>query len=199
MKCLATTTFWICVCPKQRHDCADLFYIWHHFCSSETAMASLMQPPELHSALNNATIAFPRVWYCHMAFQHPRFPSSQHIHKQKSSLMITVKFRHWMARRGSNRHRLFWTGRKLEDKEPGRSVHSSLLALSPHHPLLPFHRKICPIPSTEISQELRLLLLPVGSHFCLTNDITRHFIFCLFNPYLWFRISPITLSYEPLK
>lgn len=158
-----------------------------------------MQPPELHSALNNATTAFPRVWYCYMTLQHPQFASSQQIHKQKSSLMTTVKFRHWMARRRSNRHRLFQTGRRLEHKEPGRSVHSSLPALSPHHHLLPFHRKICPLSSTETSQEPWLLLLSVGSHFSLTNDITRHYFFCLFNPCLCFRISPVTLSYKPLK
>lgn len=135
-----------------------------------------------------------------MTLQHPQFASSQHIHKQKSSLVTTVKFRHGMARGGGrNRHRLFWTGRKLEHKEPGRLAHSSLLALSPHHHLLPFHRKICPLPRAETSQEPWLLLLPVESHFSLTNDITRHFIFCLFNPYLCFRISPVTLSYKPLK
>lgn len=54
-------------------------------------------------------------------------------------------------------------------------------------------------PSTETSQEPGLLLLSVWSHFSLTNDITRHFIFCLFNPYLCFRIYPVTLSYKPLK
>lgn len=46
---------------NKRRDCAELSSIWHHFCSSKTAMASLMEPPELHSALNNATTAFPRV------------------------------------------------------------------------------------------------------------------------------------------
>lgn len=134
-----------------------------------------------------------------MTHQHPQFASSQHIHKQKSSLVTTVKFRHGMARRGSNRHRLFRTGRKLEHKEPGMSVHSSLLALSPHHHLLPFHRKICPLPRAETSQEPWLPLLSVESHFNLTSDITRRFIFCLFNPYLCFIISPVTLSYKPLK
>lgn len=104
-----------------------------------------------------------------------------------------------MARRGSNRHRLFRTGRKLEDKEPGRSVPLSLLALSSHHCLLPFHRKIHPLPSVQTRQEPGLLLLSVGSHFSLTNDIRRHFIFCLCNPYLCFRTSPVTLSYKPLK
>lgn len=134
-----------------------------------------------------------------MALQHPRFASSQHIHKQKSSLVTTVKFRQLNGRRGNNRHRLFQTGRKLEDQEPGRLVHPALLALSPQHRLLPFHRKICPLPSTDTSQEPWLLLLSVGSHFSLTNDITRNSIFCLFNPYLYFRISPVKLSYKPLK
>lgn len=112
---------------NKRYDCADLFSIWHYFCSSKTAMASLMQPPELHSALNNATTALPRVWYCYMSLQHPQFASSQHIHRQKSSLVTTVKFRQLNGRRGSNRNRLFQTGRKLEDKEPGRLVQLYLL------------------------------------------------------------------------
>lgn len=53
-----------------------------------------------------------------------------------------------MARRISNRHRLlFLAVRKLEDKEPGRPVHHSVLAPAPCHHLLPFlkHRKVHPL------------------------------------------------------
>lgn len=41
----------------------------------------------------------------------------------------------------------------------------------------------CPLSSTETSQEPWLLLLSVGSHFSLTNDIARHFV-CLTHVYV---------------
>lgn len=54
-------------------------------------------------------------------------------------------------------------------------------------------------PQCTTRQEPGLLLLSVGSHFSLTNYIRRHFLFCLCNPYLCFRTSPVTLSYKPVK
>jgi len=73
-----------------------------------------------------------------------------------------------MACRISSRHRLlFLAGRKLGDKEPGRPVRRSALAPAPHHHLLPFlkHREAHPLPGVQTSQDLGLLLLPVGNQF----------------------------------
>lgn len=144
-----------------------------------------MQPPELHSALNNATTAFPRVWYCCMTLQHPQFASSQQIHKQKSSLMTTVKFRHWMARRGSNRHRLFQTGRKLEHKEPGRSVHSSLLALSPPSPSAFPQENMSPLQHRDKPRTLAAAALCGKSlQFNKWHYKTLYFFVCLTHVYV---------------